>query len=134
MVNIRNALLIPLACGLAGLSHAQGVVSAAQQAPSIDYVNMNFQGRFRAAPRTQYARSLQGQLLRTELFADLDALKQTLAPDARMRQKYAKTLSSATRFTDELRNISVKSRSPWLPCASTTASTRTATREISTST
>ncbi len=106
MVNIRRALFIPLACGLAGLSHTQVVISAAP-GPGVDYVNMTFQGRFREAPRTQYARSLQGQLLRTELFPDLDALTQTLAPDARMRQKYAKTLSSATRFPEELRNISV---------------------------
>jgi len=106
MGQIRKAVFISLACGIAGFSHAQGVVPAAH-GPGIDYVNMTFQGRFRAAPRTHYARSLEGKLLRTETFADLDSLKKTLVPDARMRRKYAKTLSSATRFNEELRNIGV---------------------------
>ncbi len=104
MLRFKDVLLISFSCGLAGLSHAQ---APAARDPGIDYVNMTFQGRFRATARTQYARLPSGPLARTESFRDLDALKKTLAPDDRMRQKYAQKLSSASRFPEELRNVSV---------------------------
>ncbi len=104
MLRFRNVLLVSLSCGLTGMSHAQ---APAARDPGIDYVHMTFQGRFREAPRTQYARLPAGTLARTESFRDLDALKKTLKPDDQMRHKYAKTLSSASRFPEELRNVSV---------------------------
>ncbi len=102
---LQRAAFMSLSVSLTCFAYAQPVPNTAT--PAVDYVNMKFQGRYRPAPKTHYAKSSNGQLLRTETFQDLQALAKTLPPDARMRTRYAGQIASATRFPEELRNVSV---------------------------
>jgi hypothetical protein len=107
VARIRRMLSVSLSLGVMSFAYAQPVTKAPPAAPAMDYVNMSFRGDYRAFPKTHYARYSDGKMVATEIFDDLHALKKTLPPDERMRQKYADQLGNNARFPEELRNVSV---------------------------
>jgi hypothetical protein len=102
--------MLPL-LGFTCLATAQPAHKAKSSHQSAGYVNMTFQGHFRAGPKTHHAKSTDGNLVPTEDFDSLTSMRATLLPDQKMRAKYPnigdqKNFPNA-RFPEELRNVSV---------------------------
>jgi len=107
MNTIQRIVFMPLALSLTCLAYGQNAAQAKPATATVDYINMPYQGSFRAAPKTHYAKSPKGQLFPTEVFSDVDSLRKTLPTDSEMRKKYSRNMGSPTRFREELRNVSV---------------------------